>query len=62
MKHNVVREEVMKNRLESPRNPTVPGPVASAKTFTKEKVPLMIPNPKPETVKGFLGSQFLLNF
>jgi len=49
MKHSVVMADVMKNKLESPRRPTVPGPAASAKTFTKEKQPLMKPNPKPDT-------------
>ena len=49
MKHSVVRAEVRKNRFESPWRPTVPGPVASARTLTREKVPLMMPKPKPET-------------
>ena len=53
MKHSVVMADVTKNRLESPRSPTVPGPAASAKTFTKEKQPLMTPNPKPETGNNF---------
>lgn len=39
-----------KKRFESPCRPTVPGPVASARRLTKEKEPLMIPNPRPETV------------
>lgn len=51
MKHRVVTEDVRKNRLESPRRPTVPGPAASASTLTREKVPLMMPKPNPETVQ-----------
>lgn len=51
MKHSVVREDVRKKRLESPWRPTVPGPVASARMLTREKVPLMMPKPKPETIK-----------
>lgn len=39
----------MKNMSESPLMPIVPGPVISAKTFTREKAPLTIPNPNPAT-------------
>lgn len=62
MKHSVVRAEVRKNRFESPWRPTVPGPVASARTLTREKVPLMMPKPKPETEinqKKLFTSSFL---
>ena len=49
MKHKVVMADVTKNKLESPRRPTVPGPAISARTLTKEKQPLMKPKPNPET-------------
>ena len=49
MKHSVVMADVTKNKLESPLKPTVPGPAASANTFTKENEPLINPNPKPAT-------------
>jgi len=39
----------MKKLRECPCIPTVPGPVMSARTLTKENAPLMIPNPKPAT-------------
>lgn len=40
-----------KNKCEWPFNPTVPGPTESAKTFIKEKRPLIKPNPRPATTK-----------
>ena len=53
MKHSVVTAEVKKNSVESPLRPTVPGPAESARTLTKEKEPLISPNPKPETESRF---------
>lgn len=41
----------MKKSLGSPLSPTVPGPRLSAKTFTKENAPDIIPKPKPTTVQ-----------
>lgn len=46
--------ETRKNICESPKIPTVPGPVMSPRTFTNEKAPLITPNPKPETFFNFL--------
>jgi hypothetical protein len=40
----------MKKSAESPKIPTVPGPVMSARTLTSEKAPLITPNPKPDTI------------
>lgn len=49
MNANDVKAETRKKLLESPLIPTVPGPIASAKTLTDENAPLMIPNPNPAT-------------
>lgn len=49
MNANVVKAETMKKSGESPLIPTVPGPAASARTFTSENAPLIIPKPRPET-------------
>ena len=49
MKAKVVKAEVMKKLGESPLRPTVPGPVESARTLTREKAPLIIPKPRPAT-------------
>ena len=43
--------ETRKKACESSKIPTVPGPVISLRTFTSENAPLIIPNPKPDTLK-----------
>lgn len=53
MKASVVKAETMKKSGESPFIPTVPGPAASAKTFTSENAPLITPNPRPATGRSF---------
>jgi hypothetical protein len=47
IKHRVVAADIMKKYSVPDRRPMVPGPTASAKTFTKAKEPLMKPKPKP---------------
>lgn len=49
VKARLVTAEATKKLLGSPFSPTVPGPVMSARTFTNEKAPEMIPNPSPDT-------------
>jgi len=44
--------DVMKKCEDSPKIPTVPGPVISARTLTSENAPLMTPKPKPDTAKS----------
>ncbi len=48
----IILPDVMKNWLESPCMPIVPGPVLSANTLIKENAPLIMPKPRPETVMG----------
>lgn len=45
----VCNADAIKKYRESPKSPTVPGPVESAKIFIIENTPLMIPKPNPET-------------
>lgn len=49
MKHKLSIADTRKKYCESPLIPTVPGPVISPRTFTKENAPLITPNPRPDT-------------
>lgn len=49
MKQRAVAADVRKNKSDPSLRPIVAGPTASASTLTKEKAPLMIPNPNPAT-------------
>ena len=50
----IILPDVMKNWLESPCMPIVPGPVLSANTLIKENAPLIMPKPRPETAREMM--------
>ncbi|CAH1970518.1 unnamed protein product [Acanthoscelides obtectus] len=49
MKHKLIAALLMKNISLPDLSPIVPGPTASATTFTSENAPLIIPKPRPLT-------------